>query len=257
MNSAIAIISDFGLKDHYVGTVHGIIYDVAPEAKVIDVTHFVKPFDVVDGALKLKWSFRYFPTGTIFLCLVDPDPSAEPIIVTTENYFLVCPNNGIGSLMFEEEPPEAVHRITAEHYFVNKRRAGNFRSRDQLTPIAAELSRLQTASHLGEEMDLKQLKRFKLPALQPLGGNVYEAIVLDVDYFGNLILNATGEKGLPKTAEINGVKVEKVQESFKGVKRGELFISLNPENHVQIVAYMSNASKLLKATRGTKVKLYY
>ncbi len=257
MNSAIAIISDFGLKDHYVGTVHGIIYDVAPEAKVIDITHFVKPFDVVDGALKLKWSFRYFPTGTIFLCLVDPDPSADAVIVTTENYFLVCPNNGIGSLMFEEEPPEAVHRITAEHYFVNRRRAGNFRSRDQLVPIAAELSRLQTASHLGEEMDLKQLKRFKLPEPQPIGNNIYEAIVLDVDYFGNLILNATGDMGLPKATEINGVKITKSQESFSGVKRGELFISLNPENHVQIVAYMSNAAKLLKATRGTKVKLYY
>ena len=257
MNSAIAIISDFGLKDHYVGTVHGIIYDIAPEAKVIDITHFIKPFDVVDGALKLKWSFRYFPAGTIFLCLVDPDPSAEAVIVTTENYFLVCPNNGIGSLMFEEEPPEAVHRITAEHYFVNRRRAGNFRGRDQLAPIAAELSRLQTASHLGEKMDLKQLKRFKLPEPQPIGNSVYEAIVLDVDYFGNLILNATGEMGLPKAAEVNGVKITKSQENFSGVKKGELFISLNPENHVQIVAYMSNAAKLLKATRGTKVKLYY
>ncbi len=257
MNSPIAIISDFGLKDHYVGTVHGIIYDVAPEAKVIDVTHFVKPFDVVDGALKLKWSFKYFPAGTIFLCLVDPDPKAEPIIVTTENYFLVCPNNGIGSLMFEEEPPEAVHRITAEHYFINRRKTGNFRSRDQLAPIAAELSRLQTATHLGDEMDVKQLKRFKLPAPQPAADGSYEAIVLDVDYFGNLILNATGEMGLPKAAEVNGVKITKSQENFSGVKRGELFISLNPENHVQIVAYMSNAAKLLKATRGTKVKLYY
>ena len=159
--------------------------------------------------------------------------------------------------MFEEEPPEVAHRITAEHYFLNRGKAGNFRGRDHLTPIAAELSRLQTASHLGEEIDLRQIKRFKLPAPQPAADGSYEAIVLDVDYFGNLILNATGEMGLPKAAEVNGVKITKSQENFSGVKRGELFISLNPENHVQIVAYMSNAAKLLKATRGTKVKLYY
>jgi len=163
MTSLIAVISDFGLKDHYAGTIHGVINQIAPETKVVDITHSVRPFDVVDGALKLKWSYRYFPSGTIFLCLVDPDPSAIPIIVTTENYFLVCPNNGIGSLMFEEEPPEAAHRITAEHYFINRGKSGNFRSRDQLAPIAAELSRLQTASHLGEEIDLKQIKRFRLP----------------------------------------------------------------------------------------------
>ncbi len=257
MNSTIAVISDFGLKDHYVGTVYGIIQSIAPETKVIDITHFVKPFDVVDGALKLKWSYRYFPAGTIFLCLVDPDPKADSLIITTEKYFLVCPNNGIGSLMFEEEPPEVAHRITAEHYFLNRGKAGNFRGRDHLTPIAAELSRLQTASHLGEEIDLRQIKRFKLPAPQPAADGSYETIVLDVDYFGNLILNATGEMGLPKAAEVNGVKITKSQENFSGVKRGELFISLNPENHVQIVAYMSNAAKLLKATRGTKVKLYY
>ena len=257
MTSLIAVISDFGLKDHYAGTIHGVINQIAPEVKVVDITHSVRPFDVVDGALKLKWSYRYFPSGTIFLCLVDPDPSAISVIITTENYFLVCPNNGIGSLMFEEEPPEAAHRITAEHYFINRGKTGNFRSRDQLAPIAAELSRLQTASHLGEEIDLKQIKRFKLPQPQPSGDGGYEAIILDIDYFGNLILNATEELGLPRAAEVNGVKITKTQKNFSGLNRGELFVSLNPEGHVQIVAYMANAAKLLKATRGTKVKLYY
>ncbi len=257
MTGLIAVISDFGLKDHYVGTIHGVINQIAPETKVVDITHSVRPFDVVDGALKLKWSYRYFPSGTIFLCLVDPDPSAIPVIITTENYFLVCPNNGIGSLMFEEEPPEAVHRITAEHYFINREQTGNFRGRDQLAPIAAELSRLQTASYLGEEIDLKQLKRFKLPQPQPTPDGGYEAIILDVDNFGNLILNATEELGLPRAVEVNGTKVTKAQGTFSGLNRGELFVSINPEGHLQIVAYMANAAKLLKATRGAKVKLYY
>jgi len=255
MKNLIAVLSDFGLKDHYVGTIHGIIKEVAPEVEVVDITHQVRPFDLVDGALKLKWSYKYFPTGTIFLCLVDPDPTAIPIIVSTENYFLVCPNNGIGSLMFEEEPPEAVYRITADHYFIEGK--GNFRSRNQLTPIAAELSRLQSARHLGEMIDLKLLKRFKLPEPKPLGDSSYEAMVIDVDYFGNLILNMTYSGQLPKSIEVNGVKVEKSSEDFSGFQKGELFISVHPENHLQIVAYMASAAKLLKVGRGAKVKVNF
>jgi len=255
MRNLIAVLSDYGLKDHYAGTVHGIIKKVTPEVEVIDVTHQVRPFDVVDGALKLKWAYRYFPSGTIFLCLIDPDPTAEPVIVSTEKYFLVCPNNGIGSLMFEEEPPEALYRITADHYFVKGR--GNFRGRNQLAPIAAELSRLQSAHHLGEEIDLSNLKRFKLPTPRPLGNDSFECIVLDVDYFGNLITNFVFDGKLPKAAEVNGVKIEKSSDRFAGLKKGELFVSVNPENHIQIVAYTASAAKLLKAGRGTKVKLYF
>jgi S-adenosylmethionine hydrolase len=255
MKGPVAILSDYGLKDQYIGTVHGVIKTTAPEVEIIDITHQIRPFDIVDGALKLKWAYKYFPVGTVFLCLVDPDPTAQAIIVSTEKYFLVCPNNGIGSLMFEEESPEAVYRITADHYFIKGR--GNFRGRNQLAPIAAELSRLQSAHHLGEEMELSQLKRFKLPAPKPLGNGAFECIVLDVDYFGNLITNFEFNGALPKAAEINGVKIEKSADSFAGFKKGELFISVNPENHIQIVAYMASAAKLLKAGRGAKVKLYF
>jgi S-adenosylmethionine hydrolase len=255
MKSLVALLSDYGLKDHYVGTVHGVIKSTSPDTEVIDITHQVRPFDVVDGALKLKWAYKYFPVGTVFLCLVDPDPTAEPIIVSTEKYFLVCPNNGVGSLMFEEEPPEVLYRITADHYFIKGR--GNFRGRNQLAPIAAELSRLQSAQHLGEEMNLSRLKRFKLPTPKPLGSGAFEAIVLDIDAFGNLITNFIFTERLPIAAEVNGVRIEKVSDRFAGLKKGELFISVSPENHIQIVAYMASAAKLLKAVRGTKVKLYF
>ncbi|SMO54062.1 hypothetical protein SAMN06269117_10959 [Balnearium lithotrophicum] len=255
MSNVIAVISDYGLKDHYVGTVHGVIYQNNPEAKVIDITHFVRPFDVVDGALKLKWSYKYYPIGTVFLCLVDPNPKDELIIVTTEKYFVVCPNNGIGSLMFEEEPAGSVYRITAEHYFISG--LGNFRGRNQLAPIAAELARLQSPIYLGEEVEIGKLKRFRLPDPQRLGENMYETLVLDVDYFGNLILNFRYQGSLPKEVEINGVKITNSSETFRGERKGELFVSVNPENYLQVVAYMGNASKLLNATRGTKVKISF
>ncbi len=256
MERAIGLISDYGLKDHYVGTVHAVIKGVNPEATVVDITHNVRPFDVVDAALKLKWSFKYFPAGSVFLILVDPDPAADPIIVATESYFLVCPNNGVGSFMFEEQPPEVAYRITADHYFLNVG-TGNFRGRDQLAPIAAELLRLQSPMHLGEKMELSEVKRFKLPSPVKHPEGFYETFVLDVDHFGNLILNFPYSGEAPSAVEISGMRVGKFSEDFKGLKQGELFISVNPESYLQVVAYMSSASKLLKAGRGAKVKVYF
>jgi S-adenosylmethionine hydrolase len=110
---------------------------------------------------------------------------------------------------------------------------------------------------LGETIDLKLLKRFKLPEPKPLGDSSYEAMVIDVDYFGNLILNMTYSGQLPKSIEVNGVKVEKSSEDFSGFQKGELFISVHPENHLQIVAYMASAAKLLKVGRGAKVKVNF
>jgi S-adenosylmethionine hydrolase len=255
MSGVVAIISDYGLKDYYVGTVHGVVKSVSPEITVVDITHNVRPFDLVDAAVKLKWSFKYFPRGTVFLVLVDPDPRAEPIIVTTERYFVVSPNNGVGSLMFEEEPPETVFRITAEHYFLKGE--GNFRGRNQLAPIAAELSRVQSARHFGDEMELSQLKRFRIPSPVEISPGVFEAIVLDVDNFGNVITNFKYDGREPLYAEVGRKKVEKVRRVFTNLKKGEVFISITPEGYFQIVAYMSNASQALGLKRGMRVRLVF
>ncbi|RUM43329.1 MAG: hypothetical protein DSY35_03770 [Desulfurobacterium sp.] len=255
MESLVAIISDYGLKDHYVGTLHGVIKLISPEIQVVDITHNVRPFDLVDAAVKLKWSYKYFPTGTVFLVLVDPDPTAEPIIVTTERFFVVCPNNGVGSLMFEEEPPEAVYRINADHYFIKGK--GNFRGRNQLAPIAAELSRLGSARHFGEELELTKLKRFRLPQPKEVSPGVVETIVLDIDHFGNIVLNLEYTGKEPLYAEVSGKKIQKVRSSFAGAQKGELFLSVNPEGYFQIVAYMANAAQALQVRRGMKVRVAF
>ncbi|TCK05206.1 SAM hydrolase/SAM-dependent halogenase family protein [Phorcysia thermohydrogeniphila] len=255
MEGLVAIISDYGLKDHYVGTLHGAIKLISPDVQIVDITHNVRPFDLVDAAVKLKWSYKYFPRGTVFLVLVDPDPTAEPIIVTTERFFVVCPNNGVGSLMFEEEPPEKVYRINADHYFISGE--GNFRGRNQLAPIAAELSRLGSARHFGEELEMSKLKRFRLPQPTEVSPGVVETIILDIDHFGNIVLNLEYNGKEPLYAEVAGKRIQKVKSSFAGVQKGELFLSVNPEGYFQIVAYMASAAQLLQAKRGMKVRVVF
>ncbi len=255
MENLIAIISDYGTKDTYVGTLKATLYNNNSEANIVDISHSVKPFDIVDAAIKLKWAYRYFPSGTVFLIAVDPDPSTELIIVSTEKYYIVAPNNGIPSLMFEEEPIDSVYEIVADHYFIQGK--GHFRGRNQLAPIAAQLAKFQSPFYLGEERDISILKKFKLPSPKEISPGKFECIVIDIDSFGNLILNMENTEKLPNKATINGIEITTVTSQLKNFKKGTCFVSVNPEGHYQIVAYMNAASKLLKANRGTKVILEF
>ena len=254
MKNTVALITDFGLKDSYVGSLKGVLLQSNPDIRVVDITHGVRPFDVVDAAFKLKCSFRYFPSGTVFLIGVDPNPEDEPIIVSTERYYIVCPNNGVASLMLEEEPPESVHLITASHYFLEG--PGNFRARNILAPIAANLSNFQSPQYLGDEVEVSALKLFRIPSPRR-EGNGYECIVLDVDSFGNLILNLRYSGTNPKGAFIDGREIARFSEDFRNLQEGELFISVNPEGYFQIVAFKGSASRQLKVGRGKSVRLEF
>ncbi len=255
MENLVALISDYGLKDQYTGTLKAVIYLNNPDARVVDITHYIRPFDVLDAALKLKWSYKYFPPGTVFLVAVDPDPSAELLIISTEKYYVVCPNNGVASLMLEEEPPESAYIITADHYFLEG--AGNFRGRNKLAPIAAQLAKFQSPVYLGEKMELSKLKLFRIPQPRKVSDNVYECVILESDAFGNLVLNMKFNGAEPKEAHVNGIKIQGFSKTFHKRRKGELFLAVNPEGLFQIVAYMSSAAKLLRAGRGTKVRLVF
>ena len=255
MESLIALMTDFGLRDIYVGSLKGVILQNNPEAKIIDITHSVRPFDLVDAAFKLKCSYKYFPPGTVFLVGIDPEPEAEPIIITTEKYYVVCPNNGVASLMLEEELPERVHLVTATHYFLEG--YGNFRVRNILAPIAAQLSKFQSPQYLGEQIDKSELRLFKIPSPERIDGNVFNCLVVDVDSFGNLILNIEYKGERPKRVIFGDKVISRFEESFRGLEKGELFVSVNPEGYLQVVSFKGSASKQLGVTRGAKVRVEF
>ncbi len=254
MDNIVGFLSDYGLIDNYVGTTKAVMLSNNPDLRIIDITHGIRAFDVVDAALKLKWSFRYFPIGTVFLICVDPNPKDELIILSTDNYFLVCPNNGTASLLLEEEPLNVAYTITADHYFVEAK--GNFRGRNMLAPIAAQLARLQSPKYLGSQIPIQSVKRFKLPDNVKVSENFIQTIVIDVDRFGNVILNLRGSEAPLKAVDVNG-KTITLSSDFSNKQKGELFACLNPENYYEIVAYRSSAAKLLSLKRGMKVRVRF
>jgi S-adenosylmethionine hydrolase len=116
----VTLTTDFGLNDHFVGTLKGVILNVVPDANVVDICHSVQAFDILDGALALAQSYAYFPAGTVHLVIVDPGVGSarRPIVATSEAHHFVAPDNGVLSLMYAREQRMSVRHITAEHYFL-------------------------------------------------------------------------------------------------------------------------------------------
>ncbi len=138
----ITLTSDFGLADHFVGVMRGVILRINPEARLVDISHEVDSYDILDGAFTLAQSYRFFPPGTIHLVVVDPGVGSarRPILVTAPSAQFVAPDNGVLSMVYEREPDAQVRHISSERYFLRPV-SNTFHGRDIFAPSAAWLSK--------------------------------------------------------------------------------------------------------------------
>src|SRR5580658_2581819 len=186
--STIAILTDFGYRDHYVGAMRGVIATIAPDARVIDLTHGIPPQQVIAGAIALRESWRYFPRRTIFLAVVDPGvgTARAPIAIETRaGARFVGPDNGLLSLAANEAGPWRAVKLAAPRYRLTKV-STTFHGRDIFAPAAAWLARGDQVAKLGPR--LAKIHELQLP--QPLqDGRVLRGEVIYCDGFGNLVTN--------------------------------------------------------------------
>src|SRR5258708_9910657 len=115
MQRMVTFTTDFGYTDHYVGTMKAVIFSINPEAHIVDICNAVQSYDVLDGAITIAQAYRYFPSDTLHLVIVDPGvgSSRRPLLVTTERHMFLAPDNGVLSLVFEREERVSVREITS------------------------------------------------------------------------------------------------------------------------------------------------
>ena len=259
-NAIITLTTDYGLNDHLVGTLKGVILKINPEATIVDITHNVAPFDLLDGALAIGSAFSYFPPRTIHVVVVDPGVGTErrPLLVTADNQYYIAPDNGVLSMIFEREESLTVRHITAEHYYLQPV-SRTFHGRDVFAPVAAWLSKGWQTASMGEE--ITDYKKFAMPKPKSADG-VTKGIVLRVDSFGNLITNFRAED-LPESALSNGeVKfqigthaVSRMVPTFASGEAGEPVAYVGSSGFVEIAVNKGSASRTLSIGRGTAVVL--
>ena len=144
----VALLTDFGTRDHYVGTMKAVVLSVCPEATLVDIGHEIPPHDVLAGALELAAAYRYFPSGTVFLVVVDPGVGSgrRAIAAETKDYTFVAPDNGVLTAVFRETPPKHVIELT-ERKYARPTVSRTFEGRDRFAPAAGCAERRSARPH--------------------------------------------------------------------------------------------------------------
>src|SRR5512138_3417012 len=142
MRPVIALLSDFGARDHYAGTMKGVMLGICPDVTLADITHEIRPHDVLEGALQLAASFKYFPAVTIFLAVVDPGVGSARRGIAAEagDYRFVAPDNGVLTAVFRDWPPKKIVELTDRRY-ARPTVSRTFEGRDRFAPAAGWLAK--------------------------------------------------------------------------------------------------------------------
>jgi hypothetical protein len=224
----------------------------------VDITHGVVPYDVLDGALAISAAYKYFPSKTIHVVVVDPGVGSErrPILVSGENQFFVAPDNGVLSMVYEKEARLTVRHITAEHYFLQPL-SRTFHGRDVFAPSAAWLSKTWQTQSFGEE--IQDYMRFSLPKPKSAGGQL-KGVVLRVDAFGNLMTNFLPEElpeGVLKDGalrmQVNGKEITRLVDTFAEGEPGAPVAIVGSSGFLEIAVNKGSAARTLGVGRGAAV----
>lgn len=252
----IALLSDFGTKDHYAGTMKGVALGICPDAALVDISHDLPPHDLVGAALELAAAYKYFPAGTIFLVVVDPGVGSTRRGIAAEagDYKFVAPDNGVLSAVLDDHPPKRVVELT-ERKYARATVSRTFEGRDRFAPAAAWLAKGIELSALGRSAGT--IHRLEIPKPDVAGDRI-DGQVLRVDRFGNLITNID-RRAFDKVAagpldiRAGGHVVSRVVSTYADVADGEVCALFGSTDHLEIAANGASAALRLDLGRGAAV----
>jgi S-adenosylmethionine hydrolase len=190
----IVFLSDFGYRNEWVGICHAVMARAAPASRIVDLSHGVPPLDVREGALLLADSRRFLADDAVVLAVVDPNVGRDNdlAVETNTGRFLVGPDNGLLAFLWQADGGvREARRITLESVVLHPV-APSFHARDVFAPAAAFLARGGALSELGPQLDPAALTELPFPSASVEHGKI-ECEVLDVNRFGNVLLNATAD----------------------------------------------------------------
>jgi hypothetical protein len=253
----ITLTTDFGLTDHYVGAMKGVIYSINPAVTIVDISHNVQSFDLLDGALTIAQAYSYFPKDTVHVVVVDPGvgTSRRPILANAGNHYFVAPDNGVLSMVYAREEQLSVRNIAASHYFLQPV-SQTFHGRDIFAPVAAWLSKGVESSKFGDL--LNEYVQFSPPRPKPGDANQVKGMVLKVDKFGSLITNLTPSDvpamfGGEFTIDVGNAKVTKLVSNYSQGEKGEVVAIIGSGGFLEISVNKGSAAQASGAGKGSEV----
>lgn len=262
--NTIALLTDFGLQDSYVGVMKGVMAGIAPDVRVLDLTHGIPPQDLHAAAFALLTSYKFFPKGTIFCCVVDPGVGGDRLAVavrleseTAGPYYIVCPDNGLLTPLLHELPVTAAATLDKPQYHLEHTSA-TFHGRDIFAPVAAYLAAGHALMKVGTRLEPSELVHLDWPQPERLGDG-WQAKVVYIDSFGNLVTNlkAAGLE-LPLSrwhVDVRETHIEEINRTFSDVIKGAPLAYIGSSGYLEIALRLGNAHHALRVDIGEHVTL--
>ena len=258
----VAIMTDFGLGESDVGVMKAVIIGITPDAQIIDITHDIPPQNVASGAWVLSYGYRYYPGGTVFVCVVDPGvgSSRNAIAVHAGDWYFVGPDNGLFSYIYAEQ---TIHGavVLSNSAFHLPQVSSTFHGRDIFAPAGAHLARGVALHELGTSLDQQALQRIDVQPPERHGSHI-DAQILYVDAFGNLVTNIPlsivpdlfSSKHIQIVFLTNQVVVDRCRHFFaEGPVDNQPFIFGDSSGYVGVAIQNGNAARSLGLGPGAPI----
>jgi len=258
-NPVVVLLTDFGLSDHYVATMKGVMLALSPNLHVIDLTHDVEAQNVPRAAYLLWASYRYFPKKTVFTCVVDPGvgTSREIVVARTRHHIFLAPQNGILDYVLWSEKVADVTVIQMGSPGVRSMLppaiSHTFHGRDVFAPLSAHLARGIGLKELGKSRSVDWIKPPFVDESNPLA----QTRILDIDRFGNIITNVAGVE-YERPPGVTGIKlgatrIERWIENYESAPPNVPCLIVGSSGLVEIVMKKQSAAAALKANQRVHV----
>ena len=245
------------MRDHYVGAMRGVALGICPDVTLADITHDIAPQDILGGALELGAAYKYFPHGTVFLCVVDPGVGSmrRGLAAEVSGYQFVAPDNGVLTMVFKEAAPRQVVELT-ERQYARPTISRTFEGRDRFAPAAAWLAKGIELRALGAP--LTTWKMLDVPEPHVIGRQL-SGSVLRVDRFGNLVTNID-RHSFDSFAAVGAIEIEVAGHLIAGVvdtyaeaEGGSACALFGSSDHMEIAIAGGSAAERLGLRRGAPV----
>jgi S-adenosyl-L-methionine hydrolase (adenosine-forming) len=261
MDPVIALLTDFGTRDHYVACMKGVILQINPKAIIVDVTHEINPQDIYHGAFVLRQTLPWFPDKTVFVAVVDPTVGTHRRILAARynDRYVLAPDNGLLTLLHREASLQGIRSVENHQYYAAQV-SRTFQGRDIFAPVAAHLSKGVAFDHLGPVADRMEVLNLPRPQLHPDG--TLDGQVLTIDRFGNLITNISAAdlsaahlRRHHLQVFVDGQVIGPMHTAYADVPAGQTVALLGSAQLLEIGVNGGNAAKTLEVGRGTAVLL--
>lgn len=255
MMRTLALLTDFGYQDPYVGIMKGVVERIAPSCSLIDITHGIEMGNIHSGAYALWAAAPYFPEQTVFLAVVDPGvgSSRKALCFETEQGFCIAPDNGLASYYLKHFKPRAVYAIENERYSLQPQ-STTFHGRDIFAPAAGHLLAGLSPSELGPVCSEWETLQWPEPEQHASG---VRGTVISRDHFGNLISNLS-LANLPQTdfsIQVGTRRIAGLSRSYKEMAAGSPLALIGSTGLLELSVNMGSAAELLEADVGTQVQI--